>query len=431
MIRLALVLSTCVLGLAGCAAWPVVGAALGDVLSAPRGPIRPGEVLVGFSAPPDAAAWQAVREAVGGELVDAVGPRALVRVPTGHELAACRTLRGLAGITHAEPNRVVRTREVGQIRLASGRTLMKTPNDDAFKLQPISPTAPAWTWGLTAIKADAAWDVSAGSPDVTIAIIDTGVDLGHPDLAANIDRTASRNFVESGTAPDDDFGHGTHVAGIAAAVGDNSVGSAGVAYQCKIAAIRVLGVDGTGTTWSTVQAIDFAVEKGCKVLNMSLGSPDYSPLEAEAIARATKAGSLVVAAAGNEAGEGNYLEYPACYPGVLSVAAISSDEKRASFSNFNSLVGVAAPGVDIFSTIPTKMSPASPYGYLSGTSMASPMVAGVAALIFSQNPRFTSAQVMDRLKKTAKDLMPPGDTVAGYDIYFGAGLVDAAKALGR
>jgi subtilisin family serine protease len=266
---------------------------------------------------------------------------------------------------------------------------------------------------------------------VTVAIIDTGVDTLHPDLQANMNLSASKNFVEPGQKPDDDFGHGTHVAGIVAAVGDNTLGASGVAFGCKIAAIRVLGVDGTGTTWSTVQAIDWAVEKGCKVLNMSLGSPDASPLEAEAIARATAAGSLVVAAAGNEAADGNYLEYPACYPGVLSVAAVDRDEKRATFSNYNSWVGVAAPGVDIFSTIPTKMSPTSPYGFLSGTSMASPMAAGAAALLYSQNPRLTPAQVVDRLKRSAKDLTPPGDTLAGYDVFFGAGLIQADKALGR
>jgi subtilisin family serine protease len=427
MFRRASVLTAGMLSLAGCSAWPVLGAAL----EAPRGPIKVGEVLVGFVAPPDDAAREAVRAAVGGEVLDAVGLLARLRVAAGQEMAACRTLRSWPGVAHAEPNRVVRSHQVGPIRPASRRMLMRALNDDAFRLPPIGPQAPAWTWGLTAIRAESAWDVTPGSASVTVAIIDTGVDTLHPDLQANMNLSASKNFVEPGQKPDDDFGHGTHVAGIVAAVGDNTLGASGVAFGCKIAAIRVLGVDGTGTTWSTVQAIDWAVEKGCKVLNMSLGSPDASPLEAEAIARATAAGSLVVAAAGNEAADGNYLEYPACYPGVLSVAAVDRDEKRATFSNYNSWVGVAAPGVDIFSTIPTKMSPTSPYGFLSGTSMASPMAAGAAALLYSQNPRLTPAQVVDRLKRSAKDLTPPGDTLAGYDVFFGAGLIQADKALGR
>lgn len=419
-------LTAAVLATSGCAALPVLGTAL----EAPRGAIAPGEVLVGFAAAPDDATRAAVLGAVGATLLDDAGARLRLKVAEGQEVAACRTLRGLAGVTSAEPNRIVRTHNWGPIRPAGRRTLMRTVNDPVLTLKPLGGQAPAWTWGLTSIRAAEAWDVSTGS-NVTVAVIDTGVDLDHPDLKGNISTSASKNFVEPGQSPTDDFGHGTHVAGIIAAVADNGQGAAGVAFGAKIAAVRVLGVDGTGTTWSTVAAIDWAVAKGCKVLNMSLGSPDSSPLEAEAIAKATAAGSLVVAAAGNEAADGNYLEYPACYPGVLSVAAIDANEKRASFSNFNSFVGVAAPGVDIFSTIPTKMSPASPYGFLSGTSMAAPMAAGVAALIYAQSPRLTPAQVIDRMKKSARDLTPPGDTVQGYDVYFGAGLVDAGKAMGR
>jgi subtilisin family serine protease len=262
-------------------------------------------------------------------------------------------------------------------------------------------------------------------------VIDTGIDMTHPDLAANIDSRNARNFVEPGQEPDDDFGHGTHVAGIVAAVGDNLQGACGVAYRARILPIRVLGVDGTGTTWNTVTAIEYAVERQASVINLSLGSPDYSSLEAEAVARARAAGALVVAAAGNEAGDGNYLEYPASYEGVVSVGAVGPDLKRALFSNYNSWVTLAAPGVDIFSTIPARFSPAVPYGYLSGTSMAAPMVAGAAALLFSQNPRWTPAQVQERLRRTVRDLAPPSDLVPGFDVFHGAGLLDAGRALGR
>ena len=416
------------LALAGCAASPVT-AVVASLLAQPRGPIRAGEVLVAWQAPPDQAVLAAAAARVAASVLDQAGARALLRVPDGGELAACRVLREHPGIVHAEPNRVVRSRQVGTIRVAA-RQLLRTPTDPAFGHQ--SPLASlAMTWGLTKIRAEEAWSVTAGSPQVKIAIIDTGVDMSHPDLQANIDQAGARNFVEANQPPDDDFGHGTHVAGIAAAVGDNGQGAAGVAHRAKILPIRVLGVDGTGDTWDTIAAIEYATERGAAVINLSLGSADASEAEAEAILRATEAGTVIVAAAGNEAGDGNYLEYPASYPGVISVAAVDPDLRRAPFSNYNSWVTIAAPGVDIFSTIPVRMSPLQPYGYLSGTSMAAPFVAGAAALLAAQYPSWTPGQIGDRLKRMARDLTPAGDPVAGYDVYFGAGLLDAGRALGR
>jgi subtilisin family serine protease len=180
-----------------------------------------------------------------------------------------------------------------------------------------------------------------------------------------------------------------------------------------------------------VAALDYAVSRQAAVVNLSLGSPDYSPLEAEAVQRALQAGTVIVAAAGNEAGDGNYLEYPASYPGVVSVAAVGPDLRRAVFSNFNSWVTLAAPGVDVFSTVPTRLSPGVPYGYLSGTSMAAPMVAGAAALLLTQQPSWTPAQVVERLRRTARELTPQGDPVPGFDVFHGAGLLDVGRALGR
>ena len=414
--------------LSGCAAYPI-GAAVSAVLERPRGPIRAGEVLVTWEAPPDAAARDAAAASVAGAVLEEAGARMRLKVAAGAELDACRALRARPGIRFAEPNRVVRSQQVGAIRLPD-RALLRTPNDQAFVPPPTGGNNMA-SWGLRAIRAEEAWDVTAGDPQVKIAIIDTGVDMTHPDLAANIDKAGARNLVEEGQPPDDDFGHGTHVAGIAAAVGDNGQGGAGVAYRARIMPIRVLGVDGTGDTWSTIAAIEHATQRGAAVINLSLGSADASEAEAEAILRATEAGTVVVAAAGNEATDGNYLEYPASYPGVISVAAVGEDKKRATFSNFNSWVTIAAPGVDVFSTIPARMSPQQPYGYLSGTSMAAPFVAGAAALLAAQNPSWSVAQITDRLKRSVEDLTPAGDQIAGYDVFFGAGLLNAGKALGR
>ncbi|MFP5503858.1 MAG: S8 family serine peptidase, partial [Candidatus Sericytochromatia bacterium] len=260
-----------------------------------------------------------------------------------------------------------------------------------------------------------------------------GVDMSHPDLAANLDTRNALNMVEAGRPVDDDFGHGTHVAGIIAAVGNNGLGSIGLAWKTKVMPIRVLGVDGTGTTYDTAAAIEHAVAKGASVINMSLGSPDRSKIEEQAVARAIAAGVVVVAAAGNEAGSGNYLEYPACYPGVLSVGAIDPELKRASFSNFNSQVSLVAPGVDILSTIPSRLVPGGQgraVGFLSGTSMASPFVAAAAALVLTVHPNWTPAQVAKRLTDSASDLTFTGDA-PGYDVYTGFGLLDAARAVGN
>lgn len=428
--------------LTGCQNFAGLEPSHGAHLIPPRGPVRAGEIMLAWREAPDESTVVSAAQAVQATVLARHHDRALIKLRHGDVNAACRALRQLPGVRVAEPNRIVRSAQKGPLRPVvalnratpdprrSRRGLQAIPNDEAFQRQsPVNGVAA--TWGLQAIRAEAAWDVTSGDPRIIVAVIDTGIDMTHPDLAANIDARGARNFVEPGQPPDDDFGHGTHVAGIVAAVGDNAQGACGVAYRARILPIRVLGVDGTGTTWNTVTAIDYALEQQASVINLSLGSPDYSALEAEAVSRARAAGALVVAAAGNEAGDGNYLEYPASYEGVVSVAAVGPDLKRALFSNYNSWVTLAAPGVDIFSTIPERFSPGIPYGYLSGTSMAAPMVAGAAALLFSQYPRWTPAQVQERLRRTVRDIATPSDPVPGFDVFHGAGLIDVGRALGR
>ncbi|MEB3198247.1 MAG: S8 family serine peptidase [Candidatus Sericytochromatia bacterium] len=398
--------------------------------TAPARDWRRGEIVVTWTEAPASEQVRLHAERLGGQVLAVEGQRALLRVPAGQELRACVELRAAdPSVRHAEPNRVVRSQHVGTLRPLA-RRLQALPNDEAFGRGSPVP-GQAVTWGLSAIRAEAAWEVSTGDPGILVAVIDTGVDMAHPDLATNLDRSGARNFVEAGRPPDDDFGHGTHVAGIIAAVGNNSQGAAGVAFRTKVLPLRVLGVDGSGSTWNTVAALDYAVARKASVINLSLGSSERSDVEEEAIQRAIQAGAVVVAAAGNEATDGNYLEYPASYPGVVSVAAIGPDLKRAPFSNFNSWVTLSAPGVDVFSTIPTQFSPGVPYGYMSGTSMAAPMVAGAAALLFAVYPRWTPAQVVERLRRSARELTPQGDPVAGFDVFFGAGLLDVGKALGK
>ncbi|MDB5097008.1 MAG: Thermophilic serine proteinase precursor [Cyanobacteria bacterium RYN_339] len=386
----------------------------------PLGAYVPGELVVRWTAEAD---QPAVLARLGLIHLDGDGLTQRLGVPRGQELELAARLTQQLGVAVAEPNFVKRTQQA-----PGGFKLMLTPPDPAWPSMDIPVKGQAALWGIKAIRADQAWDVTAGSPDVEVATIDTGADMTHLGLAANLDAKNSLNLVERGSVVDDDFGHGTHVAGIIAATSD-AAGMLGVAWKTRVMPIRVLGVDGTGSSYDTVSAIEYAVAHKARVINMSLGSPDHSEVEADAIAAAVAANVVVVAASGNEAVDGNYLEYPASYPGVVSVGAIGPDKKRAPFSNYNSFVTVCAPGVDILSTIPTRMNPSEPYGYLSGTSMASPMVAGVAALVIAAHPGWTAAQVIKQLRVTAQDLNPTTDDPGGYDIFFGSGLVNAAAAV--
>jgi subtilisin family serine protease len=406
----------------------------------PLGAYRPGEVVVAWAPELSLSAQDGVLAGLGITRLAGSGARQLLAVAPGEELSMSARLRREPGVAIAEPDYIKRTQQVpGSFRPVAPRALLFTPNDPAWAApgtgQPASsPLAGQLAlWDLRAIKADMAWDVTAGSPDVLVATIDTGADMTHKDLVGNLDSKDALNLVELNSPVDDDFGHGTHVAGIIAALGNNNTGVIGVAFRTRVLPIRVLGVDGTGSSYDTVTAIEYAVSHGAKVINMSLGSPDHSDIEASAVKAAIAAGVLLVAASGNEATSGNYEEYPASYPGVVGVAAVGPDLKRANFSNYNSHVTVAAPGVDILSTIPMRMSadPRNAYGYLSGTSMATPIVSGVAALIISQHPTWSAAQVTRQLQVTAKHLAPDGDDSTGANVFFGSGLVDAAAAVGR
>lgn len=193
--------------------------------------------------------------------------------------------------------------------------------------------------------------------------------------------------------------------------------------------IRVLGADG-GATSGMIQGLNWAIDHKARVVNLSLGSLQYSKSEEDAIERTIAAGIVVVSAAGNEAVDGNAVSYPAALPGVIAVGAVDSNLARATFSNYNPFVTVSAPGVDILSTIPRLFkSPGSsvidaPYAYASGTSMAAPVVSGIVALMLSAHPDWNPATVLSHLKSTARDLGPKGT-----DPFFGAGLVQAGAAV--
>ncbi|PSL40800.1 subtilisin family serine protease [Planomicrobium soli] len=263
-----------------------------------------------------------------------------------------------------------------------------------------------------AIESSAAWDITLGSPDVVVAVIDDGVDLNHVDLKNQI--ISHYNMVEGKKFTKGE--HGTHVAGIIAGVLNNNTGGAGVAPNTKIMAIDVFDGD-FALISDIIKGIHQAVDSGAHIINMSLGSYSTSTALEKAIQHAHSKGVVVVAAAGNDFTSKNH--YPAAYQEVISVASTTSVNRQSSFSNYGSTIDIAAPGTEIFSTLPNNS-----YGWMSGTSMATPVVAGIAALLKANEPALTNKQIADRLFLTAKDL-----GVKGKDTKFGNGLVNAKNAL--
>ncbi|MHB8896278.1 MAG: S8 family serine peptidase [Candidatus Geothermincolia bacterium] len=308
--------------------------------------------------------------------------------------------------------------------------------------------------GQTGGKVDAdmdapeAWQIEQGSNQVVIAIIDTGVDYNHPDLSFNIwknyreipdnhldddangyvDDYHGYDFTAGDADPKDDFGHGTHCAGIADAVTNNGIGVAGVARQAKIQAVKVLDHMGSGY-WEWVAAgIVYAADNGADVISMSLGGP-YSRLVEDACNYARDKGVVVVAAAGNSATSAK--SYPAGSESVIAVSATDHNDQLAWFSNFGDWVDVSAPGVNVLATMPTYTVTMNifwglekNYSHMSGTSMACPNVAGLAALILARYPDLTNEQVREALINTGDDLGTPG-----FDPYFGYGRINAANAM--
>jgi len=223
-------------------------------------------------------------------------------------------------------------------------------------------------WGLDRLRAETAWPVVDGA-GVVVAVIDTGV-ARHPDLAGSVvpgvDLSGS-----GGDGRNDGHSHGTHVAGTIAATANNGIGIAGVAPGVAIMPVKVLGDGGSGSSGDVARGIIWAADRGADIINMSLGSDTPSPATETAVRYAIDRGVTVIAAAGNDGGFGSPLSYPANYPGVVSVGATTSQDRRAFFSSFNSSVDVAAPGAAILSTVP-----GGGYATKNGTSMAAPHAAG-------------------------------------------------------
>jgi hypothetical protein len=294
-----------------------------------------------------------------------------------------------------------------------------TPNDTSFGLQ----------WGMRKIDAPRAWFCGfQGDRDVVVAVIDTGVDLDHPEFAGKL--VSGWDWANNDGNPDDDHGHGSHVAGIIGAIGNNGAGVAGVAWNTRIMPLKTLRGDGVGFSSWSIAAVLWAADPThpADVINMSLGSVNYNRAYQDAINYARSQGVLVVASAGN-CGDTAYPwngcdyqdqpSYPGAYNNVMAVASTTQSDGQSSFSTQGSYVDIAAPGSTIYST--TKDGG---YRYMSGTSQAAPHVAGLAALVKAAYPDYGPDQIQAAIQDAAVDL-----GASGWDIQFGWGRIDAAAAL--
>jgi thermitase len=256
-----------------------------------------------------------------------------------------------------------------------------------------SPSDPHYAkqWGLEKIRVTKGWGTHTGRSSTIIAIVDTGVDLDHPDLEKKL--VKGYDYVDNDEAPDDVGGHGTHCAGIAAALSNNKRGVAGVCPNCSIMPVRVLGPSG-GSSTDVAKGIVFAADHGAKVISLSLGSYYFSSTIQDALEHAANKGVVIVAAAGND--HVTDAHYPAYFDQSIAVGSTDSQDNQSSFSNYGPWVDVAAPGDNIYSTVP-----GGSYAYKSGTSMATPYVAGLAGLMFSC-PGVSASKVKQAILNSAK-----------------------------
>jgi len=282
----------------------------------------------------------------------------------------------------------------------------KLPNDPLFM---------RYQWNLPMINADKAWNISQGNESIIVAVVDTGVYLGHEDFQGKL--VKGYNVLTDTNDAMDDNGHGSHVAGIISASTNNTIGIAGLSWNNKIMPIKAIGADGTGSSFDIAKGIRWAADNGARVINMSVGNYHPSGILHESIRYASNKGVVLVAASGND--NTDQPSFPAAYPEVISVAAVDQNAMRADFSNYGHYIDVAAPGVDIPSTYIY-----DEYAALSGTSMACPHVAGLAGLILSVNPNLTNVEVRKIMEESAKDLGNPGK-----DIEYGYGMIDVHQAL--
>jgi len=351
----------------------------------------PGEVVIGFYtqvADFDPVDVRTIDSFEGRNIIQKIEELnvAVVEVNEGEELDFIDSISNSPLVEFAEPNFVVHATHI--------------PNDPRWESQ----------WGPQRINCEAAWDINEGSKSVKVAIVDTGIDYNHEDLAGNY-VSGGYDYVNGDSNPMDDNDHGSHCAGIAAGVMDNDVGIAGVA-QVEVMAEKVLGSGGSGSSSDVAAGITHAVGQGADIISLSLGGSESSTIK-NACDNAYAAGVLLVAASGNDYND--EVGFPAAHASCIAVGSIDNDDTRSDFSNYGDELELVAPGRQILST-----TRGDDYEYFTGTSMATPHVAGVAALAISRYPSYSNEDIRDLLTSTAEDLGPDG-----WDEEYGYGLVDA------
>jgi thermitase len=354
----------------------------------------PNQVLVQFESDMphhEVAERLSKAQAVPSASIEKIGV-VVIDVPDGEFEKTIETLQKQPGVLAVEPNYIATSQET-------------IPSDPDWPVQ----------YGLRNIRAPQGWDVSTGASWVTIAILDTGVDGYHPDLV--LKTLPGYNVLSPGDAPLDDNGHGTHVAGIAAAATNNGIGIAGTSWGAQIMPVKVLNASASGTYANVASGIIWAVDNGAQVINLSLGGSAYSAVLESAVGYAYNRGVVLVASSGN-AGSSTIL-YPARFHQVIAVGATDSNNERSAFSNFGDGMELVAPGVAIYST-----ELGGGYSYRSGTSMAAPFVSGLAAILIGMPGNYNASWVRNQLATSALDLGAPG-----WDVEYGYGLVQADAAL--
>jgi len=395
---------------------------------------REGEILVKYKS---GRSLQSIAPAVAGaktvRSLDQIRTRRIALPPGVSVDDAIASYRKDPNVEYATPNHII--------------SICREPSDEYYYYYDEFLEMYSYEqWGLysdqyptAGIEAPKAWDINTGSPDIIIAIIDTGVYAEHEDLYAKI--VPGHNCLSSATDPndtEDDHGHGTFVAGVAAAMTDNGIGVAGVSWGSMIMPIKVMNANGEGAEDDAAAGIIWAADHGAKILNLSLGGYDYSQAEYDAIEYAWNKGCIIVAASGNDDTDRTF--YPASFEHVLSVGATNESRQRCTSndwgttetgdpqgSNYGSYLKVMAPGNNITSTSipdPDWGDILPPYTASAGTSAAAPFVSGTAALVLSQFPTWTNSQVVTQIEDTCYDIGDPG-----WDQYTGYGLISAYRAL--
>ncbi len=386
-----------------------------DVKGMDYGQYKPGEMIIKFYPVTVQAEKNSVFQALNLEVIDQtkILNSYLVKTPGQFIDAEIRMAEQMPGVAYAGPNYLA-------------TACVTYPNDQLFGDQ----------WHYPQIRLPQAWTSTTGSSNIRIAVLDTGVDVSHPDLGDNVDVASGYNFIINNSDTNDFHGHGTHVAGTIGANTNNVEGVAGVMWDCTIIPVKVLDDEGNGYYWQIEKGILYAagleepyLSNRAHIINMSLGGLSYCPLLEEAVQKAANAGVIMVAASGND--DGGALRYPAGYQETIAVGAVKynyqDEPERAYYSNYGPLLDVVAPGGDgSGGVLSTYFSPSGNknynYAYYQGTSMATPHVAGVIGLMLTRG--IGPNEVREILHRTSIDL---GEE--GFDEEYGHGLVNAYWAV--